>query len=96
MASFKYVVISFDEMEQVEYAPINWCVESLENEDQCDLIRKRKAFYWPPTSTTESSFNKARKKCSVAEVNWPVYQGRILAVAGKSIAVIAKRLSNLS
>jgi len=74
-----YAVISFDDIDEMDFLPLNWIADITTLSDTQKVMRQRivAQAYWLPSKLNVS---KAKKHCLDPEVTWPVYSARILSI----------------
>ena len=77
-----YAIVSYDDTCETDFVPLKWLTDHSLLSDVSKLIENRSIvqFYWPPWRKPSAVAN-AKKQCTDAELQWPVYPARILSTA---------------
>lgn len=74
-----YAIVEFSQTKEVAVVPLKWVAGEVNDDDL--VADARVDVHWPPFKST-TMLDNAVKRCSSAQVSWPVWHSRILGTAG--------------
>ncbi len=83
-----YAIVEFSDSKDVAILPLNWIADATNKQDVASGKKKLVKFYWPTYARSTTKMAKALRNCVSADVQWPVFNTRVLGTAGRHIALI--------